>query len=414
MGHPLAAPGFRYLLLSRALAALAAFIPDVALLWWTLEKSGQPANVAFLALAGALGGMLASPIGGVWADRGSKRLLLFRGYLLAAGVAVAAAVAVNLPFSLPLLLGILFLDGVVNGLRAPAFTALLPRLVPPEQLPRANGLLEGVAKGASALSFPLGGLLVALLGPAAAMGVAAVARGLAGLLALALPEDRAPVQRETPKAETSGSRGSFSEGVRAVLSSPLLVSLVITASLLNLAAAPLTVVLAPLAKAKEFGVQGYGFLGGGIVGGELLGFLLMGLVARSLWGGPRGLFALTLLVALSLLGLAAAPTLPWGVASLALGGFAAALMNVYLATLLQTGVEPSLLGRAAGLLQALSMALQPLGYLAGGVLLLYLTPGQVLYAMGGILALSGLLWLRPAVVRGLASHPGRLEEERAP
>ncbi|MFC6660212.1 hypothetical protein [Deinococcus multiflagellatus] len=91
MTHPIALPTFRQLLTTRVLATLSVGFYNVPLLWWVLEHTGSGSAVAALGLVGALAAMVVAPWGGVLADRGQKKNLIQRTYLLDAGLLLAGA-----------------------------------------------------------------------------------------------------------------------------------------------------------------------------------------------------------------------------------------------------------------------------------------------------------------------------------
>lgn len=213
----------------------------------------------------------------------------------------------------------------------------------------------------------------------------------------AAAKDHGQANQEVKPAQTGG----FREGVRAVWQSPILISVVLTVSVLNLIVAPLTVLLAPYAELLTVGAAGFGFLSAAPLVGQLLGLSLMNVIRVT---SPLAILVMgTVGVAVSLVGLADAPALAFAMAALALGGFCAALMNVQLEVILQTNVQPALLGQAYGLLSALSMGAQPGGFAVAGGLMAVWPIWMIFAVMAALVLVMSLAWLRPAVRRQLAA-----------
>ncbi len=400
MSHPIRNPNFRILLLSQLAATLGVYFLEVALMWWVLEATAQNASVAWTALTGALAYLIAAPLGGALADRMRKRKLAAAGYLVNALIPALAATLLYFGWlSYAIVLALVALDNLATAFRSPALRALTPLILTPEQYAQGNALMASSQKLAALASMPLGGLLVGTLGIVPTLLLTA---GLYIFAALMLGFLKEPAVAASEAAQQTGIAGSMLEGLRAVLSSPVLAALVVTVSLINLVLSPLTVLMAPLANHLGGGPEGYGLLGGAVVAGELLGFVALSVVRGGrplawLLAGNLGLVA-----SLALLGLAG--HLAHAMAALLVGGVAAALMNVQLETIAQTSVPENLLGRAYGLLGALSMGMQPLGYALTGALLAQLSISQTFFGMALLLIVGSLLWLRPAIHRSLGAE----------
>jgi MFS family permease len=105
---------------------------------------------------------------GVFADTLDRRRLIIVTQLVAMTTAAAlGALQVAGHLTVPLLLLGTFLLSVALTLSAPAFMALIPDLVPDEQLPQAIGLNAIAYNGSQSLGPALAGVLIALSGPGA-------------------------------------------------------------------------------------------------------------------------------------------------------------------------------------------------------------------------------------------------------
>jgi MFS family permease len=155
--------------------------------------------VSLLLLSFLVPGVLFSALAGVYVDRLDRRHILIATNLLRAGA-----------FGLMLLAGqnvvaIYVLNvfvATVSTFFAPAEAAMIPMLVPRNQLIAANGLFTLTLNGAFALGFALiGPLVVTLAGPEALLGLVAVLYLVAAVFCITLPVT--PVAKGQVKAKAA-------------------------------------------------------------------------------------------------------------------------------------------------------------------------------------------------------------------
>jgi MFS family permease len=168
---------------------------------WVFQLTGSSLVTATVFLVGLLPGLVVGPLAGVLVDRWDRRRTL---------VAVSLAQAT---FLLPLLavdgrdrLWVVYLvmavEAALGQLNDPARNALVPSLVPREDLVGANALIGLTSNLARLTGSPLGGVLVDLAGlPGLVIGDAVSFLAGAGLLALV-------GRRTTPSTSGSSSAGA--------------------------------------------------------------------------------------------------------------------------------------------------------------------------------------------------------------
>ena len=149
------------------IANLCMWMNDVAAAWLMTTLTEQPNWVALVQTAATLPVFLLGLPSGALADILNRKHFLFFTQLWVAVVgallALAAFAGVITP---PLLLLLLFCNGVGLALRWPVFAAIVPELVPRAQLPAALAL-NGVSMNAARIGGPLmAGALIASLGSA--------------------------------------------------------------------------------------------------------------------------------------------------------------------------------------------------------------------------------------------------------
>ncbi|WP_170165991.1 MFS transporter [Deinococcus radiophilus] len=186
-------------LLSVAQSRFGSALSGVALSFLVLDQTGSVGSLS-LTLALAFLPTVLMPLAGVWLDRLNLRWVLMLTDLANAALQLSLGGAALLLGHLPpaLIYAAALLGGLVGAWSQPAARSALPRLVPPEELTRAGGLLSSAVQVALLLGFLTGGLLVARLGAPLALlldGLTYLFSALAVAVWVKLPEV-APAQRE--------------------------------------------------------------------------------------------------------------------------------------------------------------------------------------------------------------------------
>lgn len=149
------------------IANLCMWMNDVAAAWLMTKLTAKPIWVALVQTAATLPVFLLGLPSGALADMLNRKHFLFFTQVWVAVVGMLLAVAVFMQVvTPPLLLMLLFMNGVGLALRWPVFSAIVPELVPRAQLPAALAL-NGVSMNASRILGPLvAGAIIASLGSA--------------------------------------------------------------------------------------------------------------------------------------------------------------------------------------------------------------------------------------------------------
>jgi MFS family permease len=380
---------FLLLFAGQGISRLGDGLYTAAVAWiaWTL--SHDPASVAFVIVAANLPTFFATVIGASYADRYDRRKLMIatdlgRFALVALAPPLLLAGALDLTV---LMIGAALLS-LIGAPFAPARNALVPRIVPPEKLVEANGLLQVAFRSA----YFVGPLLLA---PLLAFASMPVVLAIDALTFLASAATLARLHVPHVAAERIGLRADLAAGFAVLRETPD-VMVVIGTFVLALVAASgfLTVGVVALVGERLDGQGGeYGLLLGiaGIaeVGGALA-------VARL----PLRNLALTAVLAWAVLG---AFRFPLGLAAtplaagalLAVTGFASALTDIPLVALVQRRIPDRHLAKVFGLWEggiAGAVALAPViaAFLIAhvGVRTGFMLSGVALIALSGAAALT--------------------------
>jgi MFS family permease len=355
---------YRYLVASMAVSLFASGMWIVALVWQVIEIGGGPTQLGVVATASGLGMLISVLLGGVAADRLPRRSLLIVVEAVRVGTAlVVGLLAVGGMLRLWQLVVIAFLIGAAEAFFFPAYTALLPTLLPPDELLAANGV-EGTLRPVAqqAVGPALAGLLVAAYAPSAALLLAGGLYGAALLTLLAMRTRSAPTA-----IEGSSVLGELGEGFRYLFRTGWLFATLAFASLYVLVLMGPIEVLLPFAVRDQAGAGPSGFAF--VLAAFGVGAAIGSLVVSSLRMPRRYLTIMILLwgagaAPLALIGLTD-QLLVMAAASFTVGFTGQAAMVIW-GTLLQRRVPPHLLGRVSSLDFFVSLALMPVSMAVAG------------------------------------------------
>lgn len=348
---PLRHAQFRRLWFGQAVSSIGDGIFNVAMIGAVLTHH-RSSGLGFALAAESVGMVLLSLLGGAIADRMRRG----RAMALSDGVRMLAVLGFSLGAAngpLPVVLVLAALMGAGTAVFQPAFGALIPSLVPDEDLAGANALRTTTTKIASIIGPGVGGLLLVTL-DIDTVFVVDLGTFLVSILTLIGLKDPVP-ERGDPESVFRSARA----GLTAVRQRLWVTTIILqgTAQLL-LVMGPAVVLLPILLKERgEFGVYGV------LMGLEAVGSVLGGLAA-SAWKPKRA--GVVAVCALSLLGLQllalllGLPVYVLGATVLATG-FGYAVFGVLWISSLQRSFSDELLGRVLSVEMLGTFALAPVG-----------------------------------------------------
>jgi predicted MFS family arabinose efflux permease len=396
---PLRHSHYRRLATSLALSLFEQGLWAVGVVWQVVALDGGPAALS-LVTAVAAGGMLVSTLlGGALADRLPQRHILLTVELVQ-GIAIGVAAALSLAGVLALwhLAVVSLIGGVALGLYYPAYSALVPVLVPTGDLLAANGL-EGVVRPvlSQAAGPAAAGFLVAALSPGAALAAAAVAAfGAAACVATLPVQDRNGGERPAGPRMT-GLLADVREGFRYMVGTPWLLATLLFASVMLLTFIGPFEVLVPFAiKAAGGGPAQHAY----VLAAFGIGGAVGSLVVASLRLPRRYLTVMNLLW-----GVGCIPLVVFGLTTrlwvmLAAGAVMGATFQagmVIWGTLLQRRVPAAMLGRISSLDFFVSVSFMPVSMALAG-------PVSELIGLTATFLLGGLAPAVLAVIAIVAAH----------
>lgn len=365
---------FRNYLVGLFLSNVGSWMQTVAQGWLVLRLSDSALVLGLVTFAGSIPTLLLAPFAGVAADRFDRRRLLMITQSVQMVAALSLAAAVYWKFaSVPLVAAFAIVNGIANAYTTPSHQSLFLDLVGRHDLMNAIALNSMQFNLSRVIGPVIAGFTIAAFGETACFLLNAVSF-VAFLIAIAgLP----PLHR--PARRTRGAWIDLRIGLRFAWRDSLLPPLVALSASLALFATP-AVTLAPLYARKLLDVGPRGL-------GGMLCAVGIGAVATALamaWMGDfakKGLFLLAAssAFALSLVGLALAPSYRAALVALAVFGGAMMSSSSIINTLMQTRAPDKLRGRIISLYALAWSGFVPLGNLQAGIVAEHFGPAASLY-----------------------------------
>ncbi|MFM2121305.1 MAG: hypothetical protein RL722_2773 [Pseudomonadota bacterium] len=308
---------FRMLWLAWAAANLTMWMNDVAAAWLMTQLSSSAVLVALVSAASTLPTFLLGLPSGALADIVDRRLYFATTQVWVAVVGlVLALLALFDGLNAHLLLALTFANGIGLAMRWPVFAAIVPGLVPREQLSAALGL-NAIAMNVSRIVGPMAaGAILASLGTAAVFALNAVLAAVACALIL-----RWPGQPRTSALPGERFVGAMRVGYQHVRESPRLQAVMLKVFLFFFQSIALQALLPLLAKRLGSGAGGYTLLLASLGCGAVTAALAVGHM-RARWSRDQIVRGGTFIQAVMAVAAALAPSLAWAVPALVLAGMA--------------------------------------------------------------------------------------------
>jgi predicted MFS family arabinose efflux permease len=335
----------------------------------TLVLGAGPGVLGLLVAAQSAAWLLLSLPAGAWVDRMPRRTLL----IVALGLGLAAFIGAS--------------GTVVYVLTS---ISLLPSLVPPADLSRANARLE-LARAIVSLAAPfVAGLLAQLLSPTWGYALAAFGAALALACVLALPKAPAP----TSAAQRPSFLAAIQAGARFVVGHELLRGIGLCAVFWNFAFFALLAVWAPLALGPlGLDPAHMGLAQSAYGAGLILGALVAPVSARRLPPLATLIFgpAVSVIAAGLFLAAPSGNGFAYAAAGHFLVGFGPMLWLICQITVRQLVTPAPLMGRVNATMQTAIYGVRPLGALAGGFVAAHAGLPAALLLIAAAFALSTLV-----------------------
>lgn len=379
---------------SQTVSLFGSYLVQYAISWHITLTAKSGVWMTFTILFGFLPTFFLAPFGGVWADRmNRKQLIIYSDAFIAVstlGVAVMYGSGVE---SLWLLLVALAIRAVGAAFHSPAVSAILPQIVPEDQILRVNGINATIQSVIGLVSPIMAAALLSQLPLEWIFMVDVVTAALAILiLGLFL---KVPAHQKASGEEPSKYFEDLKLGMRYIGQHTFIRKLYLYFGIVFLFVGPVSF-LTPLQVARSYGEDYY--LLTAIEVSFSVGMLVGGLVISSLGGlfKNRVISLCISLLALSIctVGLGLTPPFWFYCVLMFIFGLVLPLWTAPTTSLLQEKVEGNYLGRVFGVMTMLSTSMMPLGMLAFGPMADIIAIEWILLFSGAVLIGISLIMLR--------------------
>lgn len=346
---------YRIFASANILAVVALWMQRVAQDWMVLELSGSVTAVGVTVFMQFIPSLLLMPLGGILADRYSKRLILMISQAAAGALAALMAVlALTGKLEVWHIYVIAFVLGLVVVADQPARQVFVNELVGPAQLRNAISLNSSIFQLGGMVGPAVSGVLIMAVGGGWAFAANAAACFITVLSLLLIRTGElvkmAPVKR---------AKGQLMEGVRYALRKPTIVWPAVMAAVFAVFGLSLPVLMTAYANdVFDVGAGGYGLLNTlvalGALGGALASTRFATLRLRGVMTAA-GAYGVVLMIA------AAAPTMVTFGGVMVVAGFASLLFLTSANQLVQMSTNVSIRGRVMSLYIMVLIGGQALG-----------------------------------------------------
>jgi MFS family permease len=276
--QPLRVSTFRNLLIADVVSDIGTFMQSVGAAWLMVSLGAGPIYVALTQTASSLPYFLLALPAGSAGDIFDRRKLVLATESWMMGVALLLAVLAIAGFMSPwLLLVLTFALSAGDAFETPTWRAILPELVPKDDLAAASALNGIEFNLARAVGPALAGIVIAAAGVATAFVANFVS--FFGVI-LVVAKWKRPIRKRTAPPETLS--GATVAAIRYVRHSPAILTVVVRTGVVMFFSSALFALLPTIARSVNRTAIGYGILLGCFGAGAIGGALIMQ-AARARW-----------------------------------------------------------------------------------------------------------------------------------
>lgn len=404
---------FSLLWLGQAISWFGDSLYFISLLWLVQEMTGSKAMMGVVAVCRSVPSLFAFATGALVdsIDKKKSMVACSLGQALVVGmIPVMRSQGILQAWHIPVAACLL---STLGAFMYPARQALLPQLVPQQELVHANSLLTMVQQIVFISGYAAGGVLIAALGvmplftiDALSFVAVAAAVWLLNLPARAAGDEPAglPALPAASPSESSARRfvTDLREGWGFIVKTPTIMMVMPLSVILNFVLAPTSVLMPSWVKdVLQKGPEVFGFLETAIMVGTIVGSMIAGMLISRF----RTVVVFSLVaMGLSIGAFAAAREVWLSITTLVIMGLFNAIANVMFMSYLQ-GITPrNIMGRVFGACQTLSGMAAPAGQALAGVIG-QSVPLPILFGGPGyfVAVLSFVYFSLPAVRRAMDS-----------
>jgi len=378
---------------SQAVSQLGSSLVQFAITSYITVQTQSGIYAMMAIICATLPMFLLSPFAGVWADRYNRKTLI----ILADGAIAACTLIVAVLFllgheSMLLLFIALIIRSFGSAVQAPCVGAMLPDIVPAENLNRVNGM-NGSLQALFSLGSPILGALLLSHFPLGSIFFVDIITAILAITIL-LTTFKLPQKKIIKEAKDKDYFSDLEEGFRYIIKTRFLMEFFAFCIIYFILMAP-AAFLTQVQVVRNYG-EDYWYLS--TIEVAFAVGMVVGSVGITLWGGLKNKIH-TVALAAGLLGICSASLgirMPFTPYVILMGGFGLAIpaINTPVMTLLQEKVETEYIGRVFGVMTMINTSMMPLGMVLFGPLADVISIEAILIGTGVLMTVSAWIMTR--------------------
>ncbi|WP_039960598.1 MFS transporter [Brevibacillus sp. BC25] len=350
---------------SQAISLFGSSLVQYAMMWYITLNTQSGIMMTLYIICGFIPTFLLSPIAGVWADRYNRKLLIIYADAMIAFATLILAVVFLMGYNATWLLFLMAaIRAVGAGIQTPAVGAILPQIVPSDQLTRINGINGSLQAVIMFVSPMVSAALLTMSTIEMIFFIDVITAMLAiGTLLIFL---KIPLHEKASEIQKTSYFSDFKEGLVYIKNNDFLKKFFLFFAFFFILMAP-AAFLTPLQVTRSFGDEVWrltaieiAFSVGMMAGG--------GIIAS--WGGftnrVHTMTFASLIMGACTLALGIIPNFWIYLVFMALFGVAMPIFNTPTMVLVQEKVDENYLGRIFGVFGMISTSMMPMGMLIFG------------------------------------------------
>ncbi|MFD2087593.1 MFS transporter [Brevibacillus brevis] len=350
---------------SQAISLFGSSLVQYAMMWYITLNTQSGIMMTLYIICGFIPTFLLSPVAGVWADRYNRKLLIIYADAMIAFATLILAIVFLMGYNATWLLFLMAaIRAVGAGIQTPAVGAILPQIVPSDQLTRINGINGSLHAVIMFVSPMVSAALLTMSTIEMIFFIDVITALLAiGTLLVFL---KIPLHEKASEIQKTSYFSDFKEGLVYIKNNDFLKKFFLFFAFFFILMAP-AAFLTPLQVTRSFGDEVWrltaieiAFSVGMMAGG--------GIIAS--WGGftnrVHTMTFASLIMGACTLALGIIPNFWIYLVFMALFGVAMPIFNTPTMVLVQEKVDENYMGRIFGVFGMISTSMMPMGMLIFG------------------------------------------------
>lgn len=397
---------------SQTISLFGSSLVQYAIMWYITLNTQSGVMMMISIICGFLPTFFVSPFAGVWADRFNRKLLIIASDTFIATSTLVLAILFLLGYdSLWLMFMVSAIRSVGTGIQTPAVGAILPQIVPEDQLTKVNATNGSIQSLVMLVSPMASGALLTIAPIEVIFFVDVVTAAIAVLIMTVLVH--VPVHAKALQKQVTSYFDDALVGIRYIRDHKFIKSMFAFFAVFFFAAAPVAF-LTPLQTTRTFGNDVWRLTAIEIV--FSIGTMAGGILLASWQGFKNRIHTMvfsSVLIGVFTFALGVTPIFWLYLVFMAVVGLAIPLFNTPAFVLLQEKVENDFMGRVFGVLGMISSIMMPIGMLVFGPLADVIDIELMLIGTGLVMLLIGFILLcnKAIVSEGYSPITERLEEK---